>query len=54
MNCARLLDLHDAQELGRLGQLALADDLDVRLEEADDLARKVRIAAKQLGGSRPP
>src|SRR5215831_10397874 len=40
----RFLDLHDAPELGGLGQFALADDLGVRLEETDDLPRKMGIA----------
>src|SRR2546428_7777952 len=31
----RLLDLHEPPELGGLGQLALPDDLSVRLEETD-------------------
>src|SRR5437867_5632318 len=38
-----LLDFHQSPELGRLGQLAFADDLGMRLEEADHLAREVRI-----------
>src|SRR5262249_50279622 len=37
----RLLDLHEPAELGRFRQLALADDLGVRLEEANHLAREV-------------
>src|SRR6059036_3602397 len=41
-----LLDLHEPSELRRLGQLALADDVGVWLEQADDFAAIVRIAAK--------
>src|SRR4029450_4873241 len=41
----RFLDLHEAAEFGGLRQLALADDLGVRLEEADHLAGEVEIAA---------
>src|SRR4029450_1539243 len=44
-----LLDLHEPPELGGLGQLALPDDLRVRLEETDHLARVVRIAAEHAG-----
>src|SRR2546428_9677961 len=44
-----LLDLHEPPELGGLGQLALADDLGVRLEETDHLARVMRIAAEHAG-----
>src|SRR5881296_438881 len=44
-----LLDLHEPSELRRLGQLALADDVGVRLEQADDLAGIVRIAAEHAG-----
>src|SRR4030095_11639150 len=35
-----LLDLHEPTELGRLSQLALSDDVGVRLEETDHLAWK--------------
>src|SRR2546426_3759165 len=45
----RLLDLHAPPELGRLGQLALADDLGVRLEETDHLAGEMRIASEHSG-----
>src|SRR5438309_4406556 len=44
-----LLDLHEPPELGGLGQLALPDDLRVRLEETDYLAGVVRIAAEHAG-----
>src|SRR5439155_22854314 len=44
-----LLDLHEPTELGRLGQLALSDDVGVRLEETDHLAWKARIAAEDPG-----
>src|SRR5262245_22888569 len=44
-----LLVLHEPAELGRLGQLALSDDLGVRLEETDHLARKARIATENPG-----
>src|SRR5262245_57679254 len=36
-----LLDLHEPAELSRLGQLALADDLGVRLEETDLPGKRV-------------
>src|SRR6266436_796909 len=42
----RLLDLHQPAEFRRLGQLPLSDDLGVRLEDTDHLARKARIAAE--------
>ena len=45
----RLLNLHQAAKLRRLGELALAEDLGVRLEEADDLAGKPRVAAQYAG-----
>src|SRR5882672_504823 len=44
-----LLDLHEPSELGGLGQLALADDLRVRLEQTHHLARVVRIAPEHAG-----
>jgi hypothetical protein len=44
-----LLDLHEPTELGRLGQFALSDDLSVRLEETNHLARKPRITAEDPG-----
>src|SRR5437016_9063860 len=44
-----LLDLHEPPELGRLGQLALPDDLRVRLEETDHLAGEMRIASEHSG-----
>src|SRR3989442_610619 len=44
-----LLDLHEPPELSGLGQLALPDDLSVRLEETDHLARIARIVAEHAG-----
>src|SRR5207249_2642504 len=44
-----LLDLHQPPELRGLGQLALADDVRVRLEQTDDLTRIVRVAAEHAG-----
>ncbi len=40
----RLLDFHEPPEFGRLGQLALPDDLSVRLEEAlkDEQIKKLK------------
>src|SRR5262245_18330881 len=46
------LDLHHPAELSGLGQLALADDLGVRLEETDHLAWESRIAAEDPGPGR--
>src|SRR6266849_4549548 len=44
-----LLDLHEPSELGGLGQLALSDDLAVRLEQTHYLARVMRIAPEHAG-----
>jgi hypothetical protein len=44
-----LLDLHEPTELRRLGEFALSDDLGVRLEETDHLARKPCITAEDPG-----
>src|SRR3989442_418806 len=44
-----LLDLHDPAKLGGPGQLALADDVGVRLEQTDHLARVVGIAVEHAG-----
>src|SRR6266566_4485311 len=44
-----LLDLHQPSELRRFGQLPLADDVGMRLEQADDLIRVVRIAVEHAG-----
>src|SRR5947209_7032157 len=44
-----LLDLHEPPKLGGLRQLALSENLRVRLEETDHLVRVVRIAAEHAG-----
>src|SRR5262249_1550732 len=40
----RLLHLHHLTELGRLSGFAAAEDLRVRLEDADDLLGRFRVA----------
>src|SRR5262249_12161655 len=41
--CLGLLDLHEPAELRGVRQLALADDVRVRFEEADHLVRVMRV-----------